>query len=77
LDWDVLGIVRAVKADGYCDISDVAMKDVVAVLQKEAADHGGNTVIYVESNLSDPSDEREQCNGKNYGPDKYSLKPAT
>lgn len=70
-DHQVLGIVRAVPAGGNCELSDVGMKEVVAVLQKEAAGHGGNAVIYVESNLSDPSDEMERCNRKNYGPDKY------
>lgn len=70
-DHKILGVVKAVSKGGYCDISEVGMKDVVKVLQEETAAHGGNAVIYVESKLSDPSTEGERCSRENYGGDRY------
>lgn len=70
-DHKVLGTVRVVTEGGFCDISSVAMKDAVALLQAETAARGGNAVIYVESKLSDPSTESERCNRGSYGPDNH------
>jgi len=70
-DHKILGVVKAVSKGGYCDISEVGMKDVVKVLQQETAAHGGNAVIYVESKLSDPSTQSERCSPDSYGGDKY------
>ena len=66
-DHRVLGVVKVQSKGGYCDISDVGMKDVVALLQSETAARGGNAVIYAESTLSDPSSTQERCDPKSYG----------
>jgi hypothetical protein len=67
----VLGTVKVVRQAGFCDMSDVGMKDVVKLLQAETAAHGGNAVIYVESLLSDPSNTGERCSSKALGADDY------